>query len=153
MSKTWEFKALLYKSRKGGYWVDIPYDGKKEFGTRGTVRVFAWFDGVEHRTSLAPKGDGMHWLHVRKEIRDAIGKDDGDTIQVKIKLDTKSRNPEMPESLQWLLDNEPEIKTVFDNQSPSTKKYLIESVLLAKTEETKVKNIHKVFEFLHRQKK
>ena len=153
MHKIREFEALLYKSREGGYWVDIPFDSKKEFGTRWAVRVHAWFDGVHHRTSLAPKGDGTHWLHVRKEIREAIGKSDGDMVHVKIGRDTEPRTPQMPDDLKWLLENEPEIKAFFDKQAASMKKHLIESVVQAKTEKTRVNNINKVFEFLYKKKK
>jgi Domain of unknown function (DUF1905)/Bacteriocin-protection, YdeI or OmpD-Associated len=153
MSKMWEFDALLYKSRLGGHWVDIPYHSQEEFGTRKAVRVNAWFDGVYHRTSLAPKGDGTHWLHVRKEIREATGKFDGDTIHVKIERDLEPRTPHMPDDMKWLLENEPETKAVFNRLSPSLKKQLIDSVANAKTEETRVNNINKVFEFLYQKKK
>jgi hypothetical protein len=153
MNNSWEFDGLLYLGRGGGHWVDFPFDSKKEFGSLKPVRIFVWFDGYKYRTSLAPKGDGTHWIHVRKEIRDAIGKGDGDTINVRIELDKDSRDPDMPEDLIWLLENEPETKTIFDIQSPSTRKYLIESVVKAKTEETRVNNINKVFEFLEKRKK
>ncbi|MBN1821694.1 MAG: DUF1905 domain-containing protein [Prolixibacteraceae bacterium] len=152
MSKTWEFKGFLYQFANKGHFIDIPFDGKTEFGTNGPVRVYIWFENFKYRTSLAPKGDGAHWVHVRKEIRDAIGKGDGDTIHVKFILDKDSRDPEMPEDLKWLLENEPEIKSVFNKQSASVKKYLIESVAHAKTDETRINNINKVFEFLNQRK-
>ncbi|NQU88605.1 MAG: DUF1905 domain-containing protein [Mariniphaga sp.] len=152
MSKTWEFEAFLYQFAKGGFYVDIPYDGKKEFGTRASVRVYAWFDGYKYRTSLAPKGNDTHWVHVRKEIREAIGKGDGDTILVKLELDMDSRDPEMPEDLLWLLENEPKTKVVFDQLSPSTRKYLIDSVILAKTENTRIDKINRLFAFLYQKK-
>ena len=152
MSKTWEFDAFLYQFAKGGYYVDVPIDGKKEFGTRGPVRVYVWFDDYKYRTSLAPKGDGTHWVHVRKEIREAIGKGDGDTIHVKLVRDTDSRDPEMPDALLWLLENEPEIKIVFDKQPPSTRKFLIDSVIMAKTEKTRIDKINRFFEFLYQKK-
>ena len=83
---------------------------KKEFGTRASVRVYSWFEDYKYRTSLTPKGDGTHWVHVGKEIREAIGKGDGDTIHVKFVRDIDSRDPKMPDDLKWLLDNEPETK-------------------------------------------
>ena len=149
---SWEFDTLLYASR-GSQWVDFPYNSTEEFGSLRSVRVFAWFDGVKHRTSLAPKGNGTHWIHVGKNICKAIGKVDGDMVHVKIERDVLSRDPKMPDDLKWLLENEPEIKTVFENLSPSSRKYLIESVIHAKTEETRVANINKVFEFLHQKKR
>ena len=151
MNKSWEFEALLYISR-GGYWVDFPSALEDDLGIRKSVRIFASFDGVEHRTSLAPKGDGTHWIYVRKEIREAINKSDGDTIHIKIELDKKSRQPEMPDDLLWLLENEPDIKTIFDKQPASIKKYLIGSVIQTKTDETRINNINKVFEFLQQRK-
>jgi len=151
MNNQWEFDAMLYVNR-GGHWIDFPTSVEKELSTRKSVRVFAWFDGHRHRTSLAPKGDGSHWIHVRKEIREAIGKTDGDMVHVRIARDTESRDPVMPEDLKWLLENEPDMKAVFNKQSASTKRYLIESVTMAKTDKTRVTNINKVFKFLHQQK-
>jgi len=151
MNRTWEFEALLYKTREGFY-VDFPFDGKKEFGTRGSVRVKVWFNGFYYRTSLAPKGDGTHWLFVKKEIRDSIGKNDGDMISVKIERDLDPRGSQMPDGLLWLLENEPETKAVFDNLTPSVKKSLIDSVNSAKTDETRVNNINKIFGFLYKKK-
>jgi hypothetical protein len=152
MNKSWEFDALLYKTREG-FFVDFPLDGKKEFGTRGSVRVHAWFDGYYYRTSFAPKGDGTHWVHVRKEIRDAIFKTDGDTIHVKIERDFDSRDNPISDDLLWLLENEPELKTIFDGLSPSHKKYLIGAVITAKTEETRIQNINRIFDILERRKR
>jgi hypothetical protein len=153
MNNTWEFDGLLFLDHGKGHWVDFPFDSKKEFGSLKPVRIFVWFDGYKYRTSLAPKGDGTHWIHIRKEIRDAIGKGDGDLIHVRIELDLESRDPDMPEELIWLLENEPETKATFDSLSPSTRKYLIESVVNAKTEETRVNNINKVFEYLSKKKR
>lgn len=152
MNKIWEFDGLLYQTREG-FFIDSPFDAKKEFGKLTSVRVFVWFDGYYYRTSLTPKGGGLHWLHVRKEIRDAIGKTDGDMVHVKMERDYDPREAPIPDDLLWLLENEPEIKSVFDGLSTSYRKYLIDSVVFAKTEETRIHNINRIFEFLEKRRK
>jgi hypothetical protein len=153
MPKYWEFEAFLYEFRKGMFYIDIPFDSQKEFGTRAAVRVYVWFENYKYRTSMAPKGDGTHWVYVKKEIREAIGKSDGDTVRVKLERDLDSREPLMPDDLKWLLDNEPETRAIFDKLPPSTKKQFIESVTSSKTENTRIKNINHIFTFLYKQKK
>ena len=72
---------------RGGAYVRFPYDLRQEFG-RGRVRVRADFDGVSYRGSLVYMGvfreDGTPCpiLGVRKDIRERLGKQPGDTVTV-----------------------------------------------------------------------
>ena len=74
---------------KGGAYVRFPYDVRKEFG-KGRVKVRATFDGVVYDGSLVNMGvrnaDGSvcHIIGIRKDIRERIGKQPGDTVVVTI---------------------------------------------------------------------
>ena len=117
MTGKFEYKTLLIKGGQNGIYAEFPYDVYKEFGTRKAVRVKVSFDGSNYKMSLLPKGGGSHWLHVRKEIRLNIGKDEGDEISVCLEKDDSPRNVNIPEYLQWLLDNEPKMKVEFNKLS------------------------------------
>ena len=90
MKVTHSFDAKIKKVPDiDGAYVEIPFDVREKFG-KGRVKVHATFDGEPYDGSIVNMGlkndDGSicYIIGVRKDIRNQIGKQAGDTIKVTI---------------------------------------------------------------------
>lgn len=92
--KIYSFTAEIKKVPDlDGAYIEFPYDVKAEFG-KGRVPVTATFDGLAYDGSLVRMKTPCHIIGLRKDIRQAIGKQPGETIQVTI----QERDPKKPKT-------------------------------------------------------
>ena len=121
MAKKFEYHTILIKGTQNGVFAEFPFDSFKEFGTRKPVPVKVTIDGKQVEMSLLPCGNNKHWLHIRKEIRNAVGKEEGDTVEITVEKNDAPKTIVIPDYLQWLLEDDPAMMKAFNKLPYSAK--------------------------------
>ena len=135
-------KYLLEKfPGKGGWtYASIPEVLKDKHAHFGWVKVKGSIDSYQFKNyHLMPMGNGSLFLPVKASVRKAIGKREGDWVQVTLYADNAPT--EIPEELQLCLNSEPNLFKTFLSYPDGEQKAFIEWIYSAKTEDTKVERI------------
>ncbi len=126
------------KMQKMGAWTIAitPIDVRNVFGKAGHVRVKGTIDGFPFDdTSLMPIGTGEHCLAIKKEIRKAISKQAGDTIEIILEEDFAELK--IPDELKEAFEASPEAEKMFNAYSPSNKRNYTKYISQSKKKETR----------------
>ena len=149
-NKKFEFEAVLVIGSFKGTYANFPFDSAKIYGTRRPIPVQATFDESEpYFMNMLPNGKGGHWLHLKKDIRDAIGKREGDAVKVTVVKDDSTKAVAIQEYLQWLLDDDTQMKKYFKKLPYSGKKFWVNFIEEPKNDDVKVDRVNRLFQFLH----
>jgi hypothetical protein len=144
--KKYKFKAKIESAGSGAY-ILFPYDTEKEFGTKGRVAIQATFDGVPYTGSLAKYGQPQHMLGILKGIREQIGKQPGDTIQVELWKDEVPRTVEVPAAFASAM-KKAGLLADFEKLSYTHRKEYCRWITEAKKEETRLARLTKAIDML-----
>ena len=78
-----KLKTRLHREDIKGAWTYLVVrDASKVFNSKTNIAVKGTIDNYPIEGTLQPRGDGSHWFPVKKEIREAIGKSIGETVDV-----------------------------------------------------------------------
>jgi len=100
------FGAAIESAGGGGAFVRVPFDVEAAFGKK-RVPVRATIDGVPYRGTLVRMGEPCHLLVVLKEIRERLGKEVGDAVDVTVEEDLEERKVELPADFAAALESSP----------------------------------------------
>lgn len=152
MSTPRTFRAVIEQSGSGGAYVSVPFDVEAAFG-RKRVPVRASIEGEPYRGTLVRMGGPDHILIVLKEIREKIGKQPGDEVEVSVEEDLEPRVVEIPPDLAAALQADPAAREFYDRLSYTHRKEYVRWVEEAKREQTRSDRVAKTLEMLKAGKK
>jgi bifunctional DNA-binding transcriptional regulator/antitoxin component of YhaV-PrlF toxin-antitoxin module len=145
--KKYKFRAGIEPGDRGGAFVRFPYDVAEAFGAKGKIPVKAFIDGEPYRGSLIKYGFPEHILGVPKAIREKIGKDPGDAVEVELSKDEEERTLETPPELHKRMLKEG-LLPFFEKLSYTHRKEYCRWIAEAKKEETRQRRLEKAVELL-----
>lgn len=147
MSNPVSFTTIIQKDEKMDVtFIDIHFDVEKTFGKK-RLKVKTWYDDVLYR-GLLTKYNGRYFMIINKEIRAKLGKEVGDSVNVRIEEDLEERTIEIPKILHDFFKNEKNLKPIFDKLSYTHKKEYVIWITSAKKEETLQNRLLKFKELL-----
>ncbi len=138
---------------KGGWsYVEIEGDFKEYRQAGGWIKVKGFIDNFElPNYKLAPMCKGKMMLPIRADIRKALKKEEGDTIQVKLALDYSHLI--IPEEIKECLEFYPKALEFFKTLTESNKRYYIDWISETKNPDTQANRINKMIDRLLEGKK
>ena len=138
-SEVRDFEAVIEAGARGGAGLVLPFAIEEVWGAR-RVKIRATFDGVEYRGSAMYMG-GRPLVGITKAIREAIGKQIGDTVRVSIERDTAPRTVDIPEAFATALAADPSRRERFDALAYTHRKEYARWIGEAKRESTRERRI------------
>jgi hypothetical protein len=143
--KRYKFTARIEEGDGGGAYVLFPFDVETEFGVKGRVAIRAYIHGIPYAGSLSKCGGRQHLLGILKSIRDQIGANIGDEIEIEMWKDDTTRTIDIPaELLQALRANG--ALAQFENLSYTHRKEYCRWIDEAKTEQTRTRRVQNAVE-------
>jgi hypothetical protein len=120
-------------------------EGAKRFPVVATVNGYTW------RTTVTRMG-GEFPLGLKRAVREEAGVEAGDTVEVRLELDTAPREVEVPEALASALAEDPEARAAFDQLAYTHRKEYARWIEEAKRDETRRRRVAKALEMLRQGK-
>jgi hypothetical protein len=134
------FTATIGKVGINPY-VDVPEAISATLGGPGYIPVATTIDGHPFPANLVPLGKGRYRLFLHGQMRKAAGKDVGDTVAIRLRLDTEPRVVPVRPELQAALDTDPPAHAVFAALTPYRRSEILRYLNNLKTPESVARRI------------
>jgi bifunctional DNA-binding transcriptional regulator/antitoxin component of YhaV-PrlF toxin-antitoxin module len=134
------FRATLAEAgRGGGRWVEVPFDARERFGhARPPVR------GTVNRTPFRLRlsiYDGITYLGLPHEIREAAGIEVGDPVDIELEVDDDPREADVPPVLEDALAADDGARQAFEALASTHRREYAEWIAEAKRDETRERRV------------
>lgn len=141
------FKAKLLRpveSENGESWtfLVVPKTASAKLPSRSMTAVEGTMNGASFHATLAPDGEGSHWLRVEEALRKAAGAEVGDEVSLEIAPATEEPEPTVPPDVQTALAAAaPKARVVWADITPIARRDWIQWMTSAKQAETRTRRI------------
>ncbi|MGD1947273.1 MAG: DUF1905 domain-containing protein [Croceivirga sp.] len=131
------------EKRKGGYYyLRLDADIINQFSRKRATRMICTIDEkVSYRCGLNHLGDGNYFVIVAAKYLDALEKKLGDQVHYQIEEDPDQLGVDMPEVLTVFLEQEPELRKVFNKLTDGKKRSLIYQIIKIKDIDMQIRSI------------
>jgi len=119
--------------------IPVPFDPAKEFGkVRAPVKVT--LNGYTYRSTVSPYG-GEYLIPLRKSNREAAGVEGGQTVEVRLELDTEKREVKPPADFVKALKAAPPAWERWQELSFTHQREYVDALADAKKPETRARRL------------
>ena len=120
----------------------LPKHASAKLPSRSMTSVRGTFNGLDFQATLAPDGQGGHWLKVDRTLRKKAGAKAGDLITLEIAPVSKEPEPKVPADLRKALAAAPlSARKAWSDITPLARRDWIHWVISAKQAETRARRI------------
>jgi hypothetical protein len=120
-------------------------EGAKRFPVVATVNGYTW-----RTTVTRMRGESL--LGLNRAVRQEAGVEAGDTVDVRLELDTAPREVEVPQALTDALAEDPAARAALDRLSYTHRKEYARWIAEAKRDETRKRRVAQALEMLRQGK-
>jgi Bacteriocin-protection, YdeI or OmpD-Associated/Domain of unknown function (DUF1905) len=125
-------------------WVDVPEEVSKELGETGpNVLVCGTVDGVSLKTTLVPRGGGLHRMAIHGDIYKKLRIDAGAVVEVALELDEESREPALPPVLVAALRQNRVAQETFRGMTTALRRQIVRYLVGVKQQATLERRVAK----------
>ena len=139
------FSARLSRpvAKKAVSWtfLTLPEAASAKLPSRGLMSVEGTLNGFPFRATLAPDGQGGHWLKLDRKMRLAAGAEAGDVVTLEIAPADEEPEPTVPADLRKALAAALKAREVWSDITPIARRDWIHWVVSAKQPETRARRI------------
>ena len=136
------FRTTILRSGKTATGIEIPTDVLAALNAGKKPPVTVTVNGYKYRSTVATI-NGRPMVGLNTEHRVASGLSGRDEVTVDIEVDTAPRDVELPPDFKAALDAEPAASATFERLSNSLKRYHVDQINGAKSDETRQRRIER----------
>ncbi|WP_242107151.1 YdeI/OmpD-associated family protein [Luteimonas aquatica] len=136
-------KLLRPSSPKTASWsfLVLPESASAKLPTRNMATVDGSLNGHPFQATLAPDGQGSHWLKIEKALREAAGVEVGETVRLEIAPADQEAEIPLPDDLKKALAAEPAAQALWREITTVARRDWIQWVTSAKKAETRERRV------------
>jgi hypothetical protein len=130
--------------------VDVPERVSRALGPGKHIPVIGKVEGEMLRSTLVPRGGGLHRFFIHSKIWRKLGVDSGDTVRITLNRDRQAGDVQLPREIAAAFPTGSEALTVFNAQSAATRRRFVSWVMEARTPMTRDRRVRKFVETMRK---